>query len=1161
MSVDPALTAPEIAALAGASVPRWGMVYDTITGNTVATAQVNMPGGVTYPLPTLTVDNTSAGWSNVAPGMVILIGSTLGGFDRGIYRVRKAGTSTTLEMMAIGANDSGEVNLALRNTGISDNDYIAVLNRFDVFGAYPRIAYTGIGTDATIYEDWDKDVGIDNRHPAPIVNVVFPNKQSNYATHVYGNSSATFDISLAISLWNTSSGATYTIALPSGWTLNSGSLTGSSLSPTINVTVPHSANSYTLEVEVAENNGNPSFAYRKVWVKSNTYPPITITQFDSDVDDRTGTRATVTFNSLVGMPVGALVHLFDMGNWNGSDVPTARKCITGYVVRRKEVTDIGVTNVSLDIVGPSYLMDQIGGQSQVMSAINAGVLDWQELYYTLSYLDFIIWWVMWQRGRGLLQTFNYTPFGLTDAQKRMTDWRIDAGSLLSQVQALATRYGGGNFGCDATGEFFLQRNLSRIPWSDRSSIPTRCVINASIYHQIELDYDERPHLRRLRGECFVSDGLTTDTPFWCDAPPIPGQGTSEEKLERIIADTEDELLELTGNEYAARNNPYPSGNLTIQKNYAVVKPAQMLPIETDIPAWLRYDGVAYSALQLPTQVTYTHNSDGTIDTQIAFETETVGIPATDVPIPAPDPSLYNSPYQATPFAPLPPYQSPNPNPAGTKAGPRVIPKNGSVGFCGTATQAFLVLNFLGTPQYRNVTPSDLGSFQIKHGIIVTGTSHAYLLGSDGTNSAIWHTSNIFATTVVWDAMGATFSGVFDQIRNAGVAGSVMAYSSDVSGIDTTINFQATNGGLVNQLYSAYGQTSSPNQAGTWVSGAGWEQTLTNNTGSPNTTYESVFVGLPFLSSKTITRIKFVFDRALGTQARNIEVDIFGLLSGSVVFTQSFSPGPTGTDQSVVWTGSQSLDLLAFNTNAGAANSPTDPGGTCTLKSVTYTEGGGNSKVAYSTNFGATATVIDLGSSAGSDGGFDLQRSGTVSYAAANNAILKASTFGGSYSTDQSLSGVQAGLIESPWYIRNSLTALNSGGSPQYIFGLTSPDGSSHTLYWVVSGTPVNITPVIGGNPGIVTIPNCLTTWKGKYIAAVLSFGGVLHLVTSIDGGSTWVDRGVVNAPYVRVRRQSATPGQLFMAGTALDYSPSFGASIISKAKPDTEDLVFYEPVG
>jgi hypothetical protein len=1133
VSVDPALTNAEIAALAGPSIPKWFMVHDTTSGNTVATARVNMVS-ITYPLATITVDGTSAGWSSVAPDMVIFIGSSAGSFNRGIYRVRKNGTATTLEIMAIGQNDSGEINLALRNTGISDDDYITVLNRFDIFGAYPRIAYSGVGTDASIYEDWDKTPDNFNRYPAPIVNLIIDGQPANYATHVYGNASKTFNIDLAITLWPTSSSVTWAIVLPSGWTLNSGSLTGSTLTATINVTAPHSANAYTLAVEAVENHGNPFFAYRKVWIKSNTYPPISIVRFDSDVDDRTGSRATITLNSLVGMPPGAMVHLFDMGNWNGSDVPTARKCLTGYVQRRKETAEVGVTGVSLDIVGPSYVMEQIGGQSQIMSAVGAAPNMWQQLYYTLSYLDFVIWWVMWQRGRGLLQMFNYTPFGLSNTSHRMTDWRIDAGSLLSQVQALTVRYGGGNFGCDATGEFILRRNLSRIPWASRSGIPTRCIINASIYSHLELDYDEHPHVRRLRGECFVSDGLTTSTPFWCDAVTAPGQGTGEEKLERLICNDEAELLSVTGDEYQARNNPYPSGSLTVQKNYAVVKPAQMLPIQTDIPSWLRYDDVAYSALQLPIQVTYTHNADGTIDTQIAFETETVGVPATAVPIPAPDPTTYSSPYQSIPFAPIPPYLSNNPNPAGTPAGPVVIPKTGSVDFLGTGIQAFLATNFLGTPSYRDITPGDLGAYIIKHGIWVVGTNVGYLLAADGTNSAIWHTLNLFDPAPTW-SKGADFTGTYNELASAGVAAQVLAYGP-ASGAGGT--------GPVNITYAAGSGPSS------------------FNVGDTITVSQQNIGGSP-----TSQQFVLTLDRCCMVQWISGDVKDSG--SGSCFTDFSWGGGGLGGCGTAYYLANCPTPASTVNIHQGetwatskmsSTAQDTTPGGPFQIKLVSILNGG--AAVRYSSNCGATVgSAVSVGTTPGGLGGFDVQRLGAVSYAAASNKIRKATSPGGSYSDLIFLTTVNAICIEQPWYTRNSLSALNSGSSPEFIYVLDMPDGSGHTMFWVVSGTPINITPVIGGNPGVAVGQNCVTTWSGKYIAAVLSFAGVIHSVTSIDGGSTWIDRGAVSVTYIRVRRKAAAPGQLFMAGSALDYSANFGALIIPKPKPDSEFLEFIEPIG
>jgi hypothetical protein len=1163
VSVDPALTADELAALAGPSVVRSYFVWDTdADDNVVATAQVDATVALTYPLPQITVRNTSAGWSDVTYNDTIFIGSMPGGFDRGIFRVRKPGTADTLEMMAIGSNDTGELAIATHNVAISDFDYITVLKRFDIFGVFPRIEYT-TGTSGNIFEDWDKTVGNFNRYPPPRINVRIAGKDSNYAVHVYQHTSATFDVVLSIALWPTSSSATWAITLPAGVTLNSGSLTGSGTSATINVTVPHSAETYTFKFVATENNGSSFTSYRKVWVKSFTYPPTEIVRVESDSWDTTGAQMTLFFNSLVGLPPCAMVHYFEMDLWNGTDVPTACTSMTGYVIRQKEATDIGGAGVSLDIVGPSYVMDAIGGQSQIFSAVNTTPVTWQQLYYTLSYLDFVIWVFIAQRVAGLLQMFNYTPFGLSNTHKRMTDWRIDTGTLLSQVQSLAFRYGKGNFGCDPTGEVMLRRPPPLVPNGDRSGIATRISLNENIYNKVSLGRELRPRVRRLRGEAFYSDGLTTNTPVWCDAPPVPGQGQSEEKLEKQIVDTADELFELTGNDYAWRNNPYPNGSMSVPKNYNVVKPAQMLREYLNIPAAYRYDSTAFASHITINQVTRIHNDDGTVDTQYGFAIETVGLLATNVPIPAPDPSLYNSPYQAIPFAPLPFFQSPNPNPAGTKEGPQVVPRNGSVAFCGTETEPFLVTNFLGTPQYKNLLPSDLGSYEIKHGMVALKSGKAWLLASDGVNSSVWFTESLFTTPVVW-SKGDDVTGIYDTIRIPDTSGAVMIYASDDTGVDTEINLRATNGGFVNVTYSSLGFHNAPDQSGTWVGGNGWEQTRTDSSDSPTRNYESIIIAKTFSPAKTFTRIIARMDRAIGSDVANITVELLGSLSGATQFDQaSGDTGPVGTDVPYQWSGRATIDTLRFNQNCGSINNPPggDPGGTCTLFKIILTEGGSNSKVAYSGDNGATfGTPIDLGSNAGAVGGFDVQHNGTVSYAAAENEIQKATTLGGSYSTDQSLT-VSPSMIEIPWYTRNSLSSLNSGGSPEYIFGLPTPDGSGNTLYWVVSGTPVDITPTVGGYPGLALNANCLATWKGKYIAAVLSFNGVLHLVTSINGGTSWTDRGAVDADYVRVRRGAGTPGQIYAAGHVLKYSATFGKNLAAKTKPSSADLVFFEPIG
>lgn len=73
--------------------------------------------------------------------------------------------------------------------------------------------------------------------------------------------------------------------------------------------------------------------------------------------------------------------------------------------------------------------------------------------------------------------------------------------------------------------------------------------------------------------------------------------------------------------------------------------------------------------------------------------------------------------------------------------------------------------------------------------------------------------------------------------------------------------------------------------------------------------------------------------------------------------------------------------------------------------------------------------------------------------------------------------------------------------------------------------------------------------NGNKIAAILDFGGDIHLVTSSNAGGSWTDRGILNAAanYIRFRRGDAQALQLFIANDdELTVSPSLGANLISK---------------
>jgi hypothetical protein len=463
---------------------------------------------------------------------------------------------------------------------------------------------------------------------------------------------------------------------------------------------------------------------------------------------------------------------------------------------------------------------------------------------------------------------------------------------------------------------------------------------------------------------------------------------------------------------------------------------------------------------------------------------------------------------------------------------------------------------------------------IRHGLLKVGSKRSYLLSSDGINSKVHTAPSLFTMPKpVWSA-GAQFGGVYTTIREGNVDGAVLAYGPQ--NITTAVDacmlgpaYQATSMVVFDFTEGQLGWNSA--SGGTGWTASGWVRHECG--GCPN-------------------EIAISYDLGGFYDVRWIEVFHDSGGGKSIFGTTGTRPGHTGASGH-------------YSVGADASGTPTictdffvpsdmysDPGDTTIVdrnghypwkvQTLVVHIGGsfGESEfhltkinlgiigavpatphrtttVRYSSdhgaNFGSALNVVVDG--VGAVNGFDVQHNGTVSYAAGALKVRKATTLGGAYSDDQSFD-VNPVMVECPWNTRNSLTALNSGSSPEYIVGLVSADGSGHTLYWIVGGVKVNITPVIGGTAGIPVGPDCLTTWKGKYVAGLFSFSGTTHLMTSSDGGITWIDRGAVDALYVRVRRLANQPGQFYAAGNVFDYTNTFGAKLVSKTKPGA--LVFFE---
>lgn len=134
-------------------------------------ARVNEPGGVTYPLDEVSMDNVSdntdpgGDWQFVREGMTVFFYDANDGSVKGIQRVRKNATSDTLY---IGRSSQGERH---GEVNIEDNDIIIVYNDFRPWALTP---YIDPGPPPVIYKDSELEVSDRVSDPPPVSNAGVP---------------------------------------------------------------------------------------------------------------------------------------------------------------------------------------------------------------------------------------------------------------------------------------------------------------------------------------------------------------------------------------------------------------------------------------------------------------------------------------------------------------------------------------------------------------------------------------------------------------------------------------------------------------------------------------------------------------------------------------------------------------------------------------------------------------------------------------------------------------------------------------------------------------------------------------------------------------------------------------------------------------------------
>lgn len=461
------------------------------------------------------------------------------------------------------------------------------------------------------------------------------------------------------------------------------------------------------------------------------------------------------------------------------------------------------------------------------------------------------------------------------------------------------------------------------------------------------------------------------------------------------------------------------------------------------------------------------------------------------------------------------------------------------------TKAFLLTNViaLSTPQAYDVTPPDLGAFLIKAVLFdpfnkadQTGNKYAYILVSDGTDSKVYRTEDIFAKPPEWTA-GDAVDGVYTILRGTAVDGGIEIYTPGTP--STPVSYDFTTGA---HGWTAY--DSGTQIFGTLVGGSGWEDTY------PAGANDGIYLISPVITGATVISEVTVHTNPnwTGVNPQMVVKD--------AAQTATYMVSTDSGSNAIVLSGYAPVDQITVIADPFIGSSEHFNGYITGIDIIYVTT---QASTRYSDDRGETWQAADVvGDTPGaSSGGFDTQKAGGVQYASAHNEVKIATSLGGAF-------GAAAGgtftsdprTVIQPYFVWGSVTSKNTTtATPDYLV-ITSASGSSVKRI-TGAGTVVDITPVAGFTG---YSEDGATSLYGTHLAVLGTVAGAQRVYSTINAGNatpTWIlVASVSGCNWIRSRRgdtrakNGGQKGQLFIiAGSTLYYSYDWGDNVAPRTLP------------
>jgi hypothetical protein len=578
--------------------------------------------------------------ADIKPDMLLKVGSTAGGQELGIARIRKAPIAGTFYI--------GEQSIIDWDAAVTV--YLTVVDDFDLWGRHVRIVGTAIKMDYDVtFSDQHTDF-----NPVPVLGPVV-----SVAELIDGTADLQVGPEDGYHSWAFGASITDT-----DWESPSPDIAfddDTAESPIVTVTAP---GWHVLYCTVTADNGKTRLGVRYVYAWDKDNPPLSVFKMEDATEDYKtgGINFTLHFAkqaSLDEIPDRTLCVVFADDYYGTGDLQ--EKISIGAVAGRENIVAIGriveesiaydeeTQTASLDIQGYQELMKRVNGFPAGLR-FKITPEKWTDM--PAMTVDRALWHLLeWHTTALTIMDFNRTG----DTRKTAQAFSPFA-SIWEQMQEFAYKQILANTSIDHLGRLWVQIDGQYTPVDDRDYPVVLELEDGDLTGRVELPRQVLSEVGQIDLSGVAVNNGGTGSAFRAMSPGhIPDRTGRVEPIDRLLLKDQPQTNALAGLINGAKNNPYKPLRLKLRANNRLVTCFPNQAITYTIQADKNPRGFAITKNWLIRQRKLSYDGEtGVLDVEIVVEAETTPTVSVKAAIPGSGDYTFPPLPGLPPLPPIPP---------------------------------------------------------------------------------------------------------------------------------------------------------------------------------------------------------------------------------------------------------------------------------------------------------------------------------------------------------------------------------------------------------------------------------------------------------------------------------------------------------------------------